>query len=264
MTVTDSSQVAGLLGSIASGRMRLVDLTSPLSSSTPVMTLPEPFASPSGFSLEELCRYDERGPFWAANDFHMSEHTGTHLAAPTHWITGKDGRDVASIPLERLVGPACVIDVSRQVEADADFLLERSDVMEWEAEHGELPPGSWLLLRTGWARFADDPEAFINADETGPHSPGVSAECARWLAEERPISGVGVETMGFDTGRAMELEPPFPVHYYLLGNDKYGITSLQNVSELPETGALLVVAPLRIVGGTGSPARVFAIVPHEI
>lgn len=111
MTVVDSSQIADLLGSIASGRLRLVDLTNTLSSSTPTMTLPEPFASPSGFSLEELCRYDESGPFWHANDFHTGEHTGTHLDAPIHWLTGKGGRDVASIPVERLVGPACVIDV---------------------------------------------------------------------------------------------------------------------------------------------------------
>ena len=261
MTVVDSSQIAGLLDSIASGRLRLVDLTNPLSSSTPTMTLPEPFVSPSGFSLEELCRYDESGPFWHANDFHTGEHTGTHLDAPIHWLTGKGGRDVASIPVERLVGPACIIDVRTQVEADPDFLLERSDVIAWEAEHGRLQPGSWLLLRTGWGRFADDQEAFVNADDSGAHTPGVSAECARWLAEETPISGFGVETMAIDAGRAGELDPPFPMHYNLLGNDKYGVTSLQNLDELPETGALLIVAPLRIVGGTGSPARVLALVP---
>lgn len=90
---------------------------------------------------------------------------------------------------------------------------------------------------------------------------GVSADCARWLAEETPISGFGVETMGIDAGCAGELDPPFPMHYHLLGNDKYGITSLQNLSELPEAGALLIVAPLPIVGGTGSPARVLALVP---
>ncbi|CDK01937.1 putative cyclase [Microbacterium sp. C448] len=259
MTVDPPILIAALLRSIASSRLELVDLTSTLRGSTPIMTLPDPFASQSGFVLEQLSRYDEHGPGWYHNNIHTGEHSGTHLDAPIHWLSGKEGRDVASIPLDRLIGPACVIDVREQVDADPDFLLQRHHVEEWEARHGQLQPGSWLLLRTGWDRYSDDQEAFVNADENGPHSPGVSGECALWLAEERPISGFGADTLGIDAGRAGEFDPPFPMHNHLLGHDKYGITSLQNLSRLPETGALLIVAPLRIEGGSGSPARVIAL-----
>ena len=178
-----------------------------------------------------------------------------------HWISGRDGHDVSTIPVGRLVGPACVIDVTEQVAENPDFLLERSHVEAWEAEHGALPENGWLLMRTGWDRFAHDQDLFLNADETGSHTPGVTAECAAWLAAERPISGFGVETVGIDAGRGAELDPPFPMHAFLLGSDKYGITSLQNLALLPATGALIVVAPLPIVGGTGSPTRVLAVVP---
>jgi kynurenine formamidase len=253
--------ISELLSSIASGRLVIVDLTNRLSATTPTMHLPEPFANLIGFSLEEVSRYDETGPYWHHNNIHAGEHTGTHLDAPIHWITGKDGHDVAGIPPERLIGAANVIDVRAQVEADPDFLLEPHHVLEWEALHGRMAEGSWLLMRTGWDRFSQDREAFLNTTDGVSHTPGVSAECALWLAEQRPISGFGIDTVGIDAGRAGELDPPFPMHHLLLGNDKYGVTSLQNLDLLPETGALLIVAPLPIVGGTGSPTRVLAIVP---
>jgi kynurenine formamidase len=103
---------------------------------------------------------------------------------------------------------------------------------------------------------------FLNADEHGPHTPGVDPECARWLAEETPILGFGVETVGTDAGQAFRFDPEFPVHSHLLDAGKYGITQLQNLHLLPPTGALLIVAPLRIVGGSGSPARVLALVEN--
>ncbi len=145
-------------------------------------------------------------------------------------------------------------------EQDPDLLLEIDDLLVWEAENGILPENGWLLLRTGWAARSGDETAFLNADAIGSHTPGISADCARWLAEERPVSGYGVETVGIDAGMAGGMEPPFPAHHHLLGADKYGLTSLQNLSLLPATGAMIVVAPLPIVGGTGSPARVYAVV----
>jgi len=116
-----------------------------------------------------------------------------------------------------------------------------------------------VLFRTGWDARAQDQEAFLNADETGSHTPGLSAEAAEWIASRTEVSGIGVETVGIDWGRRAELNPPFPVHYHLLGADKYGVTSLQNLAQLPPKGAAIIVAPLPIVGGTGSPARVFAL-----
>lgn len=257
-----SGSLATLLAGIGSGSVEIIDLTNTLSSSTPTLRLPDPFANLIDFSLEQVSKYNEPGPFWQHNNIHTGEHIGTHIDAPIHWISGKDGHDVSTIPVNRLIGPAAVIDVTAEVEKNPDFLLEVDHILAWEAEHGEIAPGTWLLLKTGWEQYSDSQEAFLNADENGSHTPGVSAECAKWLAEERPISGFGVETVGIDSGNAGGLEPPFPMHYFLLGNDKYGITSLQNLGKLPATGAVIVVSPLPIVGGTGSPARVLALIEH--
>jgi len=133
-------------------------------------------------------------------------------------------------------------------------------VREWEKAHGPLPAGGWLLYRTGWDARSESQADFLNADETGPHTPGISPECSRWLAEEAPVVGLGVETVGTDAGAAHSFDPPFPCHASLLGAGKYGLTQLQNLALLPATGALLVAAPLPIVGGSGSPARVLAFV----
>ena len=249
-----------LLSALASGSVEVVDLTNPLSASTPTLRLPPPFANLIDFRLEQVSAYDEPGPFWKHHNVHTGEHIGTHLDAPVHWVTGRDGLDVSQILPTRLVGPAAVMDFTAEAAADPDFLLEVEHVQAWQAEHGALEPGTWLLYRTGWDAYADSQERFLNADENGPHTPGVSVACAEWLATQAPISGFGVETVGIDAGMAGAMDPPFPMHFHLLGHDKYGLTSLQNLAALPPTGALLVVAPLPIVGGTGSPARVLALV----
>jgi len=239
------------------GSVEVIDLTAQLVDTTPILLLPEPFANTSRFRLEQLSRYDERGPGWYWNDIHTGEHTGTHLDAPVHWITGRDKGDVAEIAPGRLVAPAAVLD---KAGADPDYLLQVDDVKAWQAEHGPLPDGGWLLYRTGWDARAGHQDDFLNADETGPHTPGVSVECARWLAEEAPVIGLGVETVGTDAGAAHSFDPPFPCHSFLLGAGKYGLTQLRNLQLLPPTGALLVTAPLPIVGGSGSPTRVLALV----
>jgi kynurenine formamidase len=254
------SILQALVSGISGGSIAVVDLTAPLSSGTPILKLPEPFADTAVFSLEEISRYDDRGPAWYWNNIHTGEHTGTHLDAPVHWVTAKDGEDVSQIRPQRLIAPAAVIDVSDRVAADPDFLLEVDDVRLWEATHGPLPEGGWLLLRTGWDARSGNQEAFLNADGTGPHTPGISVEAAKWLAEEAPVIGVGVETVGTDAGAAHSFDPPFPCHTFVLGAGKYGLTQLQNLNELPPTGAVLITAPLPIVGGSGSPTRVLALV----
>lgn len=254
------SVLRGLLAGLAGGTIEVLDLTAPLSGETPILRLPEPFANTVPFSLEEISRYDDRGPAWYWNNIRTGEHTGTHLDAPVHWVTAKDGDDVSRIPPGRLVAPAAVIDVSDRAAADPDFLLGIDDVRGWEAEHGPLPDGGWLFLRTGWDARSADQAAFLNADETGPHTPGISVEAARWLAEQAPVIGVGVETVGTDAGLAHSFDPPFPCHSFLLGAGKYGLTQLQNLHRLPPTGAVVIAAPLPIVGGSGSPTRVLALV----
>ena len=245
---------------LTSGRIDVVDLTAPLSADTPVIQLPPPFGQTATFRLEEISRYDERGPAWYWNNVSTGEHTGTHFDAPNHWITGRDGEDVAAVPARKLIGPAVVLDFSKQAAADPDFLLEVDHVREWEKAHGPLPSGGWLLYRTGWDARSASQQEYLNADDSGPHTPGISPECSCWLAEEAPVVGLGVETVGTDAGAAHSFDPPFPCHAALLGSGKYGLTQLQNLAVLPPTGALLVAAPLPIVGGSGSPARVLALV----
>jgi kynurenine formamidase len=247
---------------LAAGSVEVIDLTAPLSDQTPILQLPPPFANTQGFALQEISNYDERGPGWYWNNFSAGEHVGTHFDAPVHWITGRDGKDVSQVPPRQLIGPAVVIDKSAECATNPDFLLEVSHVEEWQAQHGPLPQGGWLLFRTGWDSRAQDQTAFLNASETGPHTPGVSVELARWLAEKAPVIGFGVETVGTDAGTAHSFEPAFPCHQYLLGAGKYGLTQLANLSKLPPTGAVLIAAPLPIVRGSGSPARVLALVPR--
>lgn len=256
MTAVDT-----LLAALASGEVEVLDLTAPLSPETPILQLPPPFANTIPLSLERLSAYDDDGPAWSWNNIHLGEHTGTHLDAPVHWVSGRDGLSVDQLPPARLVGPAVVVDFTTETEDDPDFLLEPEHLDAYVAEHGPLPDGCWLLLRTGWSSRSKDAAAFANADADGPHTPGVSVAGAQWLAASA-ISGFGVETVGIDAGQAGGMDPAFPVHYFLLGADKYGLTQLQHLDRLPRTGALLVVSPLPIVGGSGSPARAFALVPR--
>jgi kynurenine formamidase len=248
--------LSDLVDALEAGTVEVVDLTAPLVAQTPILTLPEQFGQTWPFGLTEISRYDERGPAWYWNNITTGEHTGTHFDAPIHWVTGRDGDDVSQVPARRLVAPAVVLDFTAQADADPDFLLEVEHVRTWEREHQPLPAGGWLLFRTGWDARSGDAAAYANDG----HTPGMSTECAQWLAEEAPILGVGVETVGTDAGAAHSFDPPFPCHAFLLGNDKYGLTQLQNLDSLPPTGAVVVAAPLPIVGGSGSPARVLALV----
>ncbi len=254
------SSLTDLVADLAAGRVRVVDLTRPLGPGTPVIGLPDTFAPSPGVTIEVISRYDERGPAWYWNTLHLGEHTGTHFDAPVHWITGKDLPDnrCDTIPVERLVGPACVIDVSADVAADPDFLLTPERIEAWEGEHGRIAEGSWLLLRTDWSKRTD-PADFLNVHEDGPHSPGFRADASELLVE-RGVLGVGVETIGTDAGQAGTFDPPFPNHTIMHGAGRFGLASLCNLDRLPATGALVVAAPLKIVDGSGSPLRVLAFV----
>jgi kynurenine formamidase len=255
-----TTSVSDLLGALADGSVEVVDLTQPLSETTPVLVLPEPFANTPHLSRRRLSHFDEAGPAWAWDVLELGEHTGTHLDAPIHWITGRDGEDVASIPPARLVGPAVVIDRTAQVAHDPGYLLTAADLDAHESEHGAIPGGSWVLFRTGWSARAGDEATFLNAGPQGPVTPGPDVGAARWLAEHPGVVGYGVETVGIDAGAAGGFDPGFPVHNLLLGAGRYGLTQLANLDALPVTGALVVVAPLKLVAGTGSPSRVLAFV----
>jgi kynurenine formamidase len=251
-----------LVEALRAGRLQVVDLTQPLGPSTPVIGLPPIFAASPGVSIDVISRYDEKGPAWYWNTLRFGEHTGTHFDAPIHWITGKDLPDNAcdTIPVSRFVGPACVVDVTADVERDPDFLLAPERLEAWEREHGRIPPGAWVLLRTGWSRRTD-PAVFLNVAPDGPHSPGFDERTSRFLALDRDVLGVGVETIGTDAGQAGRFDPPFPNHAIMHGAGKFGLASLCNLDRLPPTGAVVIAAPLKIVQGSGSPVRVLAIAP---
>lgn len=253
------TDLSALAADLADGSIEVIDLTSPLHAGTPVLALPPEMGQTAAFELEEISRYDERGPAWYWNNFRTGEHTGTHFDAPNHWVTGKDLDDVSQVPAKRLIGPAVVIDKTAEAAQDPDYLLTVEDVTAWEAEHGPVPDGAWLIYRTGWSSRRDDPAAFANADENGAHTPGLSPEAARYLAATG-ILGLGVETVGTDAGGAFSFDPPLPCHSMFLGAGKYGLTQLCNVNALPPTGAIVLAAPLPIVNGSGSPCRVLALV----
>jgi kynurenine formamidase len=246
---------------LASGEVRVVDLTQPLGPETPVIDLPPMFAASPGVTLDVISCYDEKGPAWYWNTIRMGEHTGTHFDAPIHWITGKNLPNNAcdTIPAHRFVGPACVIDVTADVERDNDFLLTPPRIEQWERQHERIPPNAWVLLRTGWSTRRSKKD-FINADDNGPHSPGFHKTASEFLALERHVLGVGVETIGTDAGQAGRFDPPFPNHGTMHGAGKFGLASLCNLDRLPPTGAIVIAAPLKIVNGSGSPVRVLALV----
>lgn len=257
-----SKTLQRLVDELRAGTLRIIDLTQPLSPDTPVIGLPEIFASSPGVSVEVISRYDDRGPAWYWNALAFGEHTGTHFDAPVHWATGKDlpNNTCDTIPAGRFVGPACVIDVSEHASQDPDFLLTPQHIEAWEDEHGRIPAAAWVLLRSDWSKRSST-ESFLNVASDGPHSPGFHADASAMLAHERDVLGVGVETVGTDAGQAGTLEPPFPNHAIMHGAGKFGLASLCNLDQLPPTGALVIAAPLKIVGGSGSPLRVLAITP---
>jgi len=257
-----TSSLTALVADLAAGRITVIDLTHPLGPETPVIGLPPMFAASPGVTIDVISKYDDKGPAWYWNTIRMGEHTGTHFDAPVHWITGRDlpNNTTDTIPAGRFVGPACVVDVTADVDRDPDFLLTPERIESWEREHGRIPPRAWVLLRTGWSRRTD-PEAFVNAAADGPHSPGFDARASRLLATDRDVLGVGVETVGTDAGQAGTFDPPFPNHTIMHGAGKFGLASLRNLDQLPPTGAIVIAAPLKIVHGSGSPLRVLAIAP---
>jgi kynurenine formamidase len=139
-------------------------------------------------------------------------------------------------------------------------LLTPDRVRQWEEQYGRIPAGAWFLLRTDWSK-RESPKDYINLKENGPHTPGLAKESSAFLAQERGVLGVGVETVGTDAGQAATFDPPFPNHYLMHGSGKFGLAGLCNLDQLPPTGAIVIAAPLKIVGGSGSPLRAIAITP---
>src|SRR5215470_5689594 len=259
--MSGTTVITQLAAAIASNAVRVVDLTQTLRPSTPVIKLSPKFAPSNPFTMTEISHYDTRGPSWYWNNLSMGEHTGTHFDAPAHWVTGREYADsfTDTIPAQRFVAPACVIDCSKEAAADEKFLLEPSHIQAWEGKHGRIPKGAWVLMRTDWSKRTT-PGAFLNMKDDGPHVPGPSAAAIRFLIEERDVNGWGVEAVGTDAGLAFGFEPAFPAHHLMHGAKKLGLASLTNLDQLPPTGAVLITPPLKIKNGSGSPLRVLALI----
>lgn len=252
-----TSPLSQLVQALGQGRTRIIDLTITLTEDFPTIVLPPEFAQSAPVRIERLSHYDASGPAWYWNNLSFGEHTGTHFDAPAHWFTGRDlpNGTVDTMPLPDMIAPAVVIDCSQQT--DPDYLLTPADILAWEATHGTIPAGAWVLMRTDWSKRKG--AAYANLGRDGAHSPGPSAEAMRLLVHDRAILGFGTETIGTDAGQAGHLSPPYPAHHYLHGAGRYGLQCLTNLDQLPATGSVLVTAPLKVHEGSGSPLRVLAL-----
>jgi kynurenine formamidase len=258
---TAAAPLIELARALANRRIRVIDLTQTLSSDFPQIVLPPELGQCQPFRIEEISRYDDRGPAWYWNNISCGEHTGTHFDAPIHWVSGRHLPNNAtdSIPAEHFIAPAAVIDCSGEAAADADFLLTVPFVERWERQHGRIGARSWVLMRTDWSKRID-PVAYQNFDETGQHTPGPDPEVVRFLVEERDVIGFGTEAIGTDAGQAYHLRPPYPCHSTMHGAGRYGLQCLTNLDLLPPQGAIVIAPPLKIRNGSGSPLRVLALI----
>jgi kynurenine formamidase len=261
-TATAAAPLAGLTAGLASGDVKVIDLTQQLTSTTPIISLPPPFANTPGFTKHEISNFDAKGPAWYWNWIEIGEHVGTHFDAPCHWVTGKGQGCVDDLEAKQFVGPAVVIDVVAEVASNADFVLSPQAIQAWEQTNGRIPDGAWVILRTGWGSRSQDAKAFFNAGPDGsPRYPGFGKDSAQFLTTERNILGVGTEAVGTDAAIGAQADPPFPNHSIMHGAGKFGLTQLANVDQLPATGGIIIAAPLKIEDGSGSPVRVIALVP---
>jgi len=234
--------------------MRMVDLTHAYNAQTVFWP-----TSPSSFALEVLSAGPTPGGwYYSANAFSTPEHGGTHLDAPIHFAEGRQTTD--QVPLERLIGPAVVIDISTQAAANRDYQLTPEDVLAFEAAHGRIAPGTIVLLRTGWSRRWPDRLAYLGDSTPGDasrlHFPSFGPEAARLLVEQREVALLGADVASIDHGQSAD----FQVHRIAAARDVPGLENLTNLDQLPATGATVIALPMKIEGGSGGPVRVVGLV----
>jgi kynurenine formamidase len=244
---TQDLQRENVLTKIRSGKTRVFDLSYAIND----RLVPWP-GDERWFEAKVNATIEKDGYF--TRSFWMLEHYGTHLDAPIHFPPGK--LTVDRIPTKQLFGPAVVLDVRAEAVKNADYLLAPSRINDWEKKYGRIPAGAIALLRTGWSSRWPDVQRYRNPDVQGKmHFPGFSIDAVKTLID-RQVSGLGCDTLSVDYGASAD----FPVHRLVLGAGLYQLENLSDLSEVPESGAFLVVAPIKLEGGSGGPARVFAIV----
>jgi kynurenine formamidase len=233
---------------------KLLDMTYPFAADT----LHWPAAKP--FYLEKVHEGKTPGGFWYSSyNYGGSEHVGTHLDAPFHFAEGKWTTE--KIPLGRTIGPAMVIDVRRQADADRDYRLTAEDVRRWEKRYGRVPTGAIVLMHSGWGKFWGDRQRYFGSAEPGDvsklHFPGVSKEAAEFLVKQRRVKAIGVDTPSIDHGPSKD----FIVHQTLGAANVPIFENVAALDRLPAKGATVFAIPMKITGGSGAPLRIFAVLP---
>ena len=237
---------------------QIVDLTHPYDERTIYWPTEE------GFVLQkEFEGMTEKGYFYAANRFCSPEHGGTHLDAPLHFAEGKESVD--QIPLERLVGGAVLVDVSEAAAKDRDYQVTARDFENWEKDNGRIPDGAIVILRTGFSRFWPDRKKYLGTEGRGPEAvkqlrfPGLHPKAALWLAGQRKIKSVGIDTASIDHGPSTHFE----THRALFAESIPAFENLANLERLPNRGFTILALPMKIQGGSGAPLRIIAILESK-
>jgi kynurenine formamidase len=242
--------------SVALPAGEFVDLSHTYDESTIFWPTAEPFA------LQKVAEGDTpAGYYYAANNFSGSEHGGTHIDAPVHFARGH--QTVERIPLESLIAPAVVIDVTQASTANADYQVTVDDLTGFEKQHGRIPAGSIVLIKTGFANRWPNPQTYLGTAERGDgavaklHFPGLHPDAARWIVGDRSVKAVGIDTASIDFGQSALYES----HRTLYERDIPALENVASLDRLPPTGALLIALPMKIGGGSGAPVRVVAVIP---
>lgn len=230
----------------ASGFDRVEDLTYELHEGFPT------YSGEPGFAMEQVFNWDEHK--FNLLELRLEEHTGTHIDAPLHF--SEDGQSVAEIPVSNLIAPLCVIDIAARAEGDADARLTPDDIKAWMAKHGDIPANACVALYSGWGKKVDS-AGFRNADDAGKqHYPGFHVEAAQMLMEETGAMSLASDTLSLDHG----ISEDFATHYAWLPTGRFGIENIANLDKVPAKGATLVIGAPKHRGGTGGPARIFAMI----
>lgn len=230
---------------LAAGHAAVEDMTHTLHPGFPTY-----FGTPQ-FEMEQLFNYAEH--FFNLFEYRVNEHTGTHIDAPLHF--SEDGLSVDEIPVANLVAPLCVIDIAARAAETADAQVTPEDIKAWMARHGDIPANACVAMHSGWAAKVDS-DGYRNFDGTAQHYPGFHVEAAAMLIEETGATSLAVDTLSLDHG----ISADFATHYAWLPTGRFGIENIANLDRVPAAGATLVIGAPKHRGGTGGPARVFAMV----
>ncbi|MDQ6654064.1 MAG: cyclase family protein [Acidobacteriota bacterium] len=237
---------------------RIVDLSYPFDSATVYWPTAQSFQLEKDFE-----GITDKGYFYSAYKYSAAEHGGTHIDAPVHFAKGRNTVD--EIPLDQLMGRAIVVDVTRQCDANRDYLITEGDFKDWEQRNGKIATGTIVLLRTGFGKFYPDRKRYLGTNERGAaavanlHFPGLHPDAARWLTENRKIKAIGLDTASIDYGQSTLFES----HRTLFARNIPAFENLANLDKLPETGFFVIALPMKIKGGSGGPLRTVAIIPDR-